>query len=426
MSSSLKLPRLKAVSGRVKLPGSKSLSNRALLLAALSEGTTRLDNLLLSDDTEAMLEALSQLGVRLELDRAHESAVVHGLNGAFKADTELLLDLHNAGTAMRPLCAALAVSEGSFVLTGTARMQERPIGELVTALKGLGLNFGYLKAEGFPPLKIEGSVPSCHQTAVNGATSSQFVTALLLIGPVIGGLELTIEGNLISKPYVDLTIALMEKFGAKVERDGYRRFSVSGRYVSPGSYLIEGDATGASYFIAAAANAGELEIYGLGADSTQGDIHFAGVMEQMGAVVRRGRDTITVSRAPVLHGIDIDMNDMPDAAMTLVPMALYTDSPVTITNIASWRVKETDRIDAMCAEMKKLGVKVESGPDWIRIDGSVRNEAVPAFDTYKDHRMAMSMALCSFDRPVVINDPACVNKTFPEYFTLLDAIGEKA
>lgn len=421
MKNTLELKKLSGVSGKVILPGSKSLSNRALLISALAKGNTKLLNVLKSDDTSRMIEALEALKIKLNVKNT--TVDVNGIDGVFDEGLNSVeLFLGNAGTAMRPLCAALAVSQGVFTLTGEPRMMERPIGPLTEALKSLGLNIEYLNNDGFPPLRIRGGTVKEHDVTISGQTSSQFISALLMAAPLCGGLNIRISGDLISKPYVDLTIALIEKFGARVKRNGYREFTVEGGgYVSPSSYLIEGDATGATYFAAAAAIGGELEIYGLPKDSVQGDIRFIDVLEKMGANVERTESSVIVKKSK-LHGIDIDMNAMPDAAMTLVPLALYTDGPVTIRNIASWRVKETDRIDAMVKEMSKLGVKVESGEDFISIDASSRNDVTPAFDTYNDHRMAMCMSLVAFDRDIIINDPECINKTFPTYFTTLNSV----
>ncbi len=421
--NSLKLSKIKSVQGRVTLPGSKSLSNRALLLAALSSGNTELLNLLKSDDTARMLEALKALGVKLA--QRGSACEVTGIAHAFDIGlNSITLDLGNAGTAMRPLCAALAFSKGVFTLTGEPRMMERPIGPLCEALKSVGIHVDYLNNSGFPPVLVRGGQVTSHELEIDGSLSSQFITALLMAAPLCGGLKIRISGDLISKPYVDLTVALMQAFGVTVKRRGYSEFVVedTAHYVSPDSFMIEGDATGASYFAAAAAIAGEVEIYGLGRNSTQGDAAFLNILERMGAKVTRDEHSVTISKAQVLHGIEVDMNAMPDAAMTLVPMALYTDSPVTITNIGSWRVKETDRIDAMAAEMRKLGVKVETGADYISVDCSVRNDELPTFNTYNDHRMAMCMSLTAFDRNVIINDPECVSKTFPSYFKELRSI----
>ena len=423
MKNALNLKKIKSVEGKVILPGSKSLTNRALLISALAKGNTKLLNVLKSDDTSRMIEALQTLKVKLKVNVS--SVDVTGMGVVFNEGLNSVeLYLGNAGTAMRPLCAALAVSTGVFTLTGEPRMMERPIGPLTEALRSLGINIEYLNNDGFPPVRIRGAVPKVHEVTVSGSTSSQFITALLMAAPVCGGLKIKIKGDLISKPYVDLTVKLIEKFGAVVSRNGYSEFTVEGTgYTSPVSYLIEGDATGATYFAAAAAIGGELELYGLPEDSIQGDIKFLDVLAQMGAKIKKTESSVIIKKSK-LHGIDIDMNAMPDAAMTLVPLALYTDGPITIRNIASWRVKETDRIEAMVKEMSKLGVKVESGEDYISIDASTRNDVTPTFDTYNDHRMAMCMSLVAFDRDIVINDPECINKTFPTYFNNLKSVSK--
>ena len=421
MKTSLNLKKIESVKGKVIIPGSKSLSNRALLVSSLAKGNTTLLNVLKSDDTARMIEALQTLSVKLNVNM--NKVDIQGNDGVFSGDLcEKELYLGNAGTAMRPLCSVLSVSKGVYELTGEPRMMERPIGPLTEALKSIGLNIEYLNNDGFPPLLIRGSQVKNHEVSISGTTSSQYISALLMTAPVCGGLKIKIVGDLISKPYVDLTIDLIEKFGAKVIRNGYKEFEVLPTgYTSPTTYLIEGDATSATYFAAAAAIAGEIEIYGLSKSSVQGDFKFFSVLEKMGANVTYLENSVIVKKDE-LHGIDIDMNAMPDAAMTLVPMALYTDSPVTIRNIASWRVKETDRIQAMVNEMSKLGVCVSSGNDYISIDATQRNNITPSFDTYNDHRMAMCMSLVAFDREININDPECINKTFPTYFNLLKSV----
>ena len=421
MKTSLNLKKIESVKGKVIIPGSKSLSNRALLVSSLAKGNTTLLNVLKSDDTARMIEALQTLSVKLNVNM--NKIDIQGNDGVFSGDLcQKELYLGNAGTAMRPLCSVLSVSKGVYKLTGEPRMMERPIGPLTEALKSIGLNIEYLNNDGFPPLLIRGSKVNSHEVSISGTTSSQFISALLMTAPVCGGLKIKIVGDLISKPYVDLTIDLIEKFGAKVIRNGYKEFEVLPTgYTSPTTYLIEGDATSATYFAAAAAIAGEVEIYGLSKSSVQGDFKFFSVLEKMGAKVTYLENSVIVKKDK-LHGIDIDMNAMPDAAMPLVPMALYTDSPITIRNIASWRVKETDRIQAMVNEMSKLGVCVSSGNDYISIDASQRNNITPSFDTYNDHRMAMCMSIVSFDREININDPECINKTFPTYFNLLYSV----
>lgn len=374
-----------------------------------------------------MLEALRALGVKIT-EHGNACEVV-GLGHAFDIGLNTItLDLGNAGTAMRPLCAALAFSRGVFRLTGETRMMERPIGPLCEALKSCGIHIDYLNNDGFPPVQVRGGNVSRNEVEIDGSLSSQFITALLMASPLCGGLKIKVSGDLISKPYVDLTCALMQSFGIEVKRRGYSEFNTApeDHYISPASYMIEGDASGATYFAAAAAIAGKVEIYGIGEKSTQGDIGFMQILERMGAKVTRSERMITVEHDKPLQGIEIDMNAMPDAAMTLVPMALYTSSPVTVTNIGSWRVKETDRIEALAEEMRKMGVKVETGSDFISVDCSKRNDEVPVFNTYNDHRMAMCMSLAAFDRNIVINDPECVSKTFPSYFKELRKISVEA
>ncbi len=420
-ANSLALKKINSIEGQVILPGSKSLSNRALLLSALAKGRTRLLNVLKSDDTARMVEALQKLHVRLSLNAS--TVDVEGLGRCFDEGlNQVELDLGNAGTAMRPLAATLAVSKGQFKLTGESRMMERPIGPLTEALKSLGLKIEYLNNDGYPPLFIRGSKPLKHEVSIDGSLSSQFISSLLMTAPVCGGLKIKVDGDLISKPYVDLTVALIEKFGAVVKRRGYNEFEVEGTgYTSPESYVIEGDASGASYFAAAAAIAGKVEIHGVGEDSLQGDVKFFDVLSKMGAKVKKQEHSVIIEKGR-LRGIEIDLNSMPDAAMTLVPMALFTKGPVTITNIGSWRIKETDRIEALACEMRKLGVIVQSGHDYISVDASTRNKETPVFNTYNDHRMAMCMSLIALDRDIVINNPECTSKTFPGYFKVLASV----
>lgn len=433
----LPLGPISQVLGSVHLVGSKSLTNRALLLSALSTGRTKLTNILRSDDSKVMLESLHKLGVTVEPDPNDATTVtITGVGGSFHAAEPVNLFLGNAGTAMRPLCAALALSQGTFELTGEPRMYERPIGILVDALRTLGAQVEYLSTEGYPPLKITGTTsPEANTVEVAGNTSSQFITALLMVGALLpNGLKLKVQGELISKPYVAMTCALLQRFGVTVENHDFEHFVVKHQELtSPGSYLVEGDASGATYFLAAAAIAGEVTVKGVGADSLQGDAHFIDVLNKMGAHTEIGPDYLKVS-APKqqLHGIDLDLNDMPDAAMTLVPMALFTDSPIAIRNIASWRVKETDRIAALATEMRKLGCAVEAGPDYIVVDGNTEQcralladpNFIPAFDTYNDHRMAMSLSLVALKHPVIIKDYRCCAKTFPDYFERLAALAQ--
>ena len=443
----LDVPALRAVQGRVRLPGSKSISNRVLLLAALSEGATRVRGLLDSDDTRVMLQALAQLGcgVRRAEGQADE-VLIEGLGGRAPASPTRLF-LGNAGTAMRPLTAALALLGGEHELSGVARMHERPIGDLVAALRRLGCRIEELGRPGFPPLRIAeaAGVPPLALDApvrVRGDVSSQFLTALLLALPLAARereVTVQVEGELISRPYIHITLALLERFGVAVQRQGWERFVIpeGSRYQSPGEVLVEADASSASYFIAAGAlsapEGGEgLVIEGLGLDAVQGDIRFVEAARLMGADVQGGSGWLRARRgAWPLKAVDLDCNHIPDAAMTLAMMALYADGPSTLRNIASWRVKETDRIAAMTAELRKLGAAVEEGADFIRITppalaGGWRAASIC---TYDDHRMAMCASLAAFNPaalPVRVQDPKCVAKTFPDYFETLFAAARPA
>ena len=421
-------------SGTVRLPGSKSISNRFLLLAALAEGETVVHDLLISDDVERMLDALKLLGIHWERQGQGNDFLVRGAGGAFPAKQAELF-LGNAGTAFRPLTAALALSSGHYRLAGVPRMHERPIGDLVDALRQLGADIRYLGNEGFPPLEIHPApIRAGGRVAVRGEASSQFLTALLMALPLTGaGATVEVVGELISKPYIDITLKLMARFGVNVERDGWREFRIpaGARYHSPGTVFVEGDASAASYFLAAGAIAGgPVRVEGVGRDSIQGDVRFAEALQAMGAQVTMGPNWIE-ARAPAtgrLKAIDLDCNHIPDAAMTLAVAALFAEGTTRLSNIASWRVKETDRIAAMATELRKLGATVGEGADFIAVSMSRSEPAgavsrrltfIPnaAIDTYDDHRMAMCFSLaCLGGVPVRINDPQCVNKTFPDYF----------
>ena len=432
----LDLPPLRGAAGTVRLPGSKSISNRVLLLAALSEGRTVVRDLLASDDTAVMLEALRALGCGVVKDGDTVSIV--GLGGKLLAKHAQLF-LGNAGTAMRPLTAALAVlaatQGGSFEVSGVARMHERPIGDLVDALRGLGCAIDDLGNPGYPPLRLRGPSPLALDTPVRvrGDVSSQFLTALLLALPLVAERDIRIEviGELISKPYIEITLALLARFGIAVKREGWEAFVIpaGSRYVSPGEVFVEGDASSASYFVglgAIAAKDTPIRIEGVGSESLQGDVRFIEAAAAMGAEVNAGPNWLEVRRgAWPLKGITLDCNHIPDAAMTLTVMALYADGPTTLTNIASWRVKETDRIAAMAAELRKLGATVEEGPDWIRVQ-PLKDWKAAAIHTYDDHRVAMCFSLAAFNGlvtgaavPVRILEPHCVAKTFPDYFETL-------
>ena len=446
--------------GTVTLPGSKSISNRILLLAALAQGTTEIRDVLLSDDTERMLDGLRSLGVSVEQLESHVFRI-QGCGGDFSIK-EAELFLGNAGTAFRPLTAALALSGGHYKLSGVARMHERPIGDLVEALRELGANIDYLGNEGFPPLEIRppSDGTASHSTrppknsvqaagypvkgegahvSVRGDVSSQFLTALLMALPLLNR-EVMVEvaGELISKPYIEITLAMMGRFGVNVVRDGWRSFTVAAgsRYVSPGVMYVEGDASSASYFLAAGAiGGGPVHIEGVGSDSIQGDVRFADALALMGAQIEQGANWME-ARAPAdgkLKALDIDCNHIPDAAMTLAVAALFAEGTTTLRNIASWRVKETDRIAAMATELRKLGATVEEGEDYIRIIppalasplATYHSPLPVSIDTYDDHRMAMCFSLAAFGaNGIRINDPHCVTKTFPDYFAVFASVAQ--
>ncbi len=420
----LVLQPIKSVQGSIQLPGSKSLSNRILLLASMAQGTTDVYNLLDSDDTRHMLEALRQLGVRLELSEDKTRCRVHGLGGPFPPqETELFLG--NAGTAIRPLCAALCLGQGVFDLTGEPRMHQRPIKDLVDALRQLGVRIEYLERDGYPPLRIISNGIRGGEVFVRGNISSQYLTALLLSAPLAqNDMVINVEGELVSKPYIDMTVDVVRSFGATVETSGYQQFRVPGRqvYRSPGSALVEGDASSATYFLAAAAiRGGAVRVNGVGANSVQGDVGLANVLEQMGASVSRGVDWIEVSRGE-LHGVDLDLNHIPDAAMTVATTALFAQGKTAIRNVGNWRVKETDRLNAMATELRKVGAEVHEGEDYLEITPPGRISPA-TIDTYNDHRMAMSFSLAALgDAAITINNPECVSKTFPDYFEQLATI----
>jgi 3-phosphoshikimate 1-carboxyvinyltransferase len=421
-------------SGTVRLPGSKSISNRVLLLAALAEGETTITNLLDSDDTRVMLAALEQLGVKLKRDG--DTCIVAGTRGAFTARSADLF-LGNAGTAVRPLTAALAVNGGDYRVHGVPRMHERPIGDLVDGLRQIGAKIDYEANEGYPPLRIRpAKIAVDAPIRVRGDVSSQFLTALLMTLPLVktesGVTTVEVAGELISKPYIDITIKLMARFGIEVERTGWERFTVPAgqRYKSPGQIMVEGDASSASYFLAAGAlGGGPLRVEGVGRASIQGDIGFATALMKMGANVAMGDDWIEVRGVGHDHGklepVDMDFNLIPDAAMTIAVAALFADGTTRLRNIASWRVKETDRIAAMATELRKVGATVEEGEDYLVVTPPAKLTPGAAIDTYDDHRMAMCFSLVSLGGvPVRINDPKCVGKTFPDYFERFTALAK--
>ncbi|MET1116018.1 MAG: bifunctional 3-phosphoshikimate 1-carboxyvinyltransferase/cytidylate kinase [Comamonas sp.] len=435
----LDIPALAAAAGEVRLPGSKSISNRVLLLAALSEGKTVVHDLLDSDDTRVMLTALAQIGCTLE--RSGASLRITGIAGALPTGTAAELFLGNAGTAMRPLTAALALLGGEFTLSGVARMHERPIGDLVDGLRQLGCRIDYLGNEGFPPLRIMpadfSGTSAQPPIQVRGDVSSQFLTSLLMALPLRAGqqdIHIEVVGELISKPYIHITLELLARFGIAVRNDNWQRFTIpaGSRYLSPGEIHIEADASSASYFIALGAIAAGtgVRILGVGAQSIQGDIRFVEAAQAMGAEVDSGPNWLQVRRGRwPLKAIDLDCNHIPDAAMTLAVMALYAEGTTLLRNIASWRVKETDRIAAMACELRKLGATVEEGADYLRITPPARpaDWRAASIHTYDDHRVAMCFSLAAFNPqqlPVRIEDPKCVAKTFPEYFEALFSVCE--
>ncbi|KAJ4763328.1 3-phosphoshikimate 1-carboxyvinyltransferase [Rhynchospora pubera] len=434
---------IKEISGTINLPGSKSLSNRTLLLAALSEGTTVVDNLLNSDDIHYMLAALKTLAISVEVDKEAKRAVVVGCGGQFpvgKKSKDVQLFLGNAGTAMRPLTAALTVAGGvgRYVLDGVSRMRQRPIGDLVSGLKQLGANVDCYLGTNCPPVHVRGigGLPG-GKVKLSGSISSQYLSALLMAGPLaLGDIEIEIIDKLISIPYVEMTMKLMERFGVSVEHsDSWDRFFIKGgqKYRSPGKAFVEGDASSASYFLAGAAiTGGTVTVEGCGTTSLQGDVKFAEVLEKMGAKVTWTENSVTVTGPPRgssfrekhLKAVDVNMNKMPDVAMTLAVVALFANGPTAIRDVASWRVKETERMVAICTELGKLGATVEEGPDYCIITPPEKLN-IAAIDTYDDHRMAMtfSLAACA-DVPVTINDPGCTRKTFPDYFDVLHKLAK--
>ncbi|HDV7284879.1 TPA: 3-phosphoshikimate 1-carboxyvinyltransferase [Mannheimia haemolytica] len=426
----LTLTPISRVEGEINLPGSKSLSNRALLLAALATGTTRVTNLLDSDDIRHMLNALKALGVKYELSEDKTVCVVEGIGGAFKVQNGLSLFLGNAGTAMRPLAAALCLKgeeKAQVILTGEPRMKERPIKHLVDALRQVGAEVQYLENEGYPPLAITNSGLQGGKVQIDGSISSQFLTALLMSAPLAeSDMEIEIIGDLVSKPYIDITLSMMKDFGIMVENRDYKTFLVKGKqgYVAPqGNYLVEGDASSASYFLAAGAIKGNVKVTGIGKKSIQGDRLFADVLEKMGAKITWGEDFIQAEQAP-LKGVDMDMNHIPDAAMTIATTALFAEGETVIRNIYNWRVKETDRLNAMATELSKIGAVIEEGEDFIRIQPLALEHFQHAeIETYNDHRMAMCFSLIALSNTeVTILDPNCTAKTFPTYFSELEKL----
>ena len=421
----LRLPQVDHVEGEVHLPGSKSLSNRALLLSALSPGETRLHNLLKSEDTNRMVNALGQFGIHISLSKDWQDCTVRGHAGLFHAPADNKFFLGNAGTAIRPLTAILALMKGEFIVDGDKYMRERPISHLADALTQLGAKIAYLGQKDCPPLKISGGKILGGSVRIRGDISSQYLTSLLLALPLAPGTsEIEVIGEQVSKPYLDLTLDIMDRFGVTASHTNYQAFTIPGdqTYQSPSDYLIEGDASSASYFFAAAAiKGGKVRVNGLGKNSVQGDIGFADVIEEMGAKVTRETNWIEVE-GDKLVGIDMDLNHIPDAAMTIAAMALFAEGTTTIRNIHNWRVKETDRMHAMATELRKLGAEVETGEDYIVINPPEEINSTN-IDTYGDHRVAMAFSLASLsDAEITINEPEVTAKTFPQYFDVLASI----
>lgn len=422
----------KRAQGSIVLPGSKSISNRALLLAALSSGTTTLKNLLDADDTQVMRNALRQLGLSV-IDKENKICVVEGCGGQFPV-REAGLFMGNAGTAIRPLTAALAMQGGNYRLSGVARMHERPIRDLVDGLRQVGAKIEYELQEGYPPIQISAAdIQIKDVVKVRGDVSSQFLTALLMALPLVANDPVRIEviGELISRPYIDITLKLMARFGVIVACPDKQSFVIPAKtsdsvYKSPGQLSVEGDASSASYFLALGAiGGGPVKVLGVGKDSIQGDVAFADALALMGANINAGEDWIEVAGVKnangKLNGITIDCTEIPDAAMTLAVAALFAEGPTRLNSIASWRVKETDRIAAMAKELKKVGAIVEEGADYIVVQAPASpsdwKSPSEGIDTYDDHRMAMCFSLAAFGpNALKINDPNCVAKTFPTYF----------
>ena len=425
-----------AASGVIRLPGSKSISNRILLLSALARGQTEIKELLASDDTHVMLMALQKLGIQWQQHGQSQDFMVEGADGIFPNHAADLF-MGNAGTAIRPLTAALAVIGGDYTIHGVARMHERPIGDLVDALNAVGASINYTGNPGYPPLHIQRGRVHAQQMQVRGNVSSQFLTALLMVAPLMARehpLTIHVVGELISKPYIEITLNLMQRYGVKVERDAWSAFTIAAgqHYISPGTIHVEGDASSASYFLAAGAIAGgPVRVEGVGQSSIQGDVRFVEALQQMGAQITMGENWIESRSVGVLKAIDADFNHIPDAAMTIAVAALYADGTSTLRNIGSWRVKETDRLTAMATELRKLGALVEEGADYLRVTPPVCLEHA-AIDTYDDHRMAMCFSLASLSgvamqgTQVRINDPKCVAKTFPDYFDAFATIAHSA
>ncbi|MDG1095632.1 MAG: 3-phosphoshikimate 1-carboxyvinyltransferase [Methylophilaceae bacterium] len=417
----IKLKASKQVRGCIKLPGSKSITNRVLLMAALGNGVTKLIDPLKSEDTDQMINALIKLGVSVkEVNDDQNSIEIKGAEQNFpNKNTNLFLG--NSGTTFRPLAAVLAMMRGDYYLSGIERMHERPIKDLVDALEQMGSSIQYEKDHGYPPITINNSsIEISEPIQIKGDISSQYLTALLIAGPILNN-EFNIEviGDLISKPYIDITLKLLTKFNIFYNNDNWRLFSLKkdSIYRNPTKIFVEGDASSASYFFAAASLAGSIEIKGITKDSIQGDLKFLDIISKMGSKIEYKSDSIQVSKASNLKGLEIDCIEIPDAAMTLAIMAVFADKPTKLKNIGSWRVKETDRILAMDNELTKMGVEVSTTHDSMTIFPQKQLNDNISIETYNDHRIAMCFSLfCLKNLNITIQDPNCVNKTYPDYF----------
>lgn len=422
MCNTLTIQPIQYIDGIVNLPGSKSISNRVLLLAAQAVGTTRLINLLDSDDTNYMLIALKKLGINYRLSKNKRICEVDGIGKPLYTNHHIKLFLGNAGTAMRPLTAALCLQPNDIILTGEARMKERPIGSLVHALRQGGAQIDYIENENYPPLHIRGGYKGGN-IIIDGSISSQFITALLMMAPLASHNScIHIVNSLVSQPYIDITLKLMRIFKINIQHINYRQFYILGNstYCSPGEYIIEGDASSASYFLAAAAiRGGTVQVRGVGKKSIQGDIRFADILKKMGAIIRWNDYYIECSRS-TLQSIDMDMNHIPDVAMTIAITALFVQNgTTTLRNIANWRIKETDRLTAMSTELRKIGASVSEGTDYLSITPPNQFKTA-CINTYNDHRIAMCFSLIALSGvPIIISNPKCTHKTFRNFFSQL-------
>lgn len=421
---SLTLNPITYINGNVQLPGSKSISNRVLLLSAVAHGKTYLRNLLVSDDIYHMLHALKKIGIKYTLYNNNTECKIYGQGGPFSIKEKLSFFLGNAGTVMRPLVAMFSLKKNSILLTGDNRMKERPIHHLVDVLRQGGATIEYCDNKYYPPIHVKGGFLG-GKLKINGSISSQFLSALLMSAPLASlDTEITVKGELVSKPYIDITLNLIKSFGVLIHNDAYRFFYIKGnqKYQSPGKYWIEGDASSASYFLAAAAiKGGTVCVTGIGSKSIQGDIDFANVLKNMGAIINWGDEFISCTRN-TLYAVNLDMNHIPDSAMTIAVVALFAKGTTTIRNVYNWRVKETDRLAAMSTELRKIGAEIIEGKDYISITPP-KKFLNANIETYNDHRIAMCFSLISLSDAIVsIINPKCTSKTFPNYFPVLSSI----